>query len=290
MPTSSESADEAGRPASNQQQRRLDPARLRRLLSAAGMRLDTRFQSQVASTQDVVLSAIAGGIGEGLVVFADHQEAGRGRAGRRWVAPAGTSLMFSLLWRPPSLAQGSGSLALAAGLAVAEGIEGVGGPPVQLKWPNDCMVSGQKVAGLLMEGTSQGPPGLALGVGCNVAWSSLPEASRPGPGATALDLHGAPVDFTELAASLLLNLERRYRQWRTGGFAPMRELWQDRMAWMGREVEVSLPGRRLSGLLVGVAADGTLRLEQGGQETRVAAGDLAQIPGGSLRLTAAGSS
>lgn len=255
------------------------------------MRLDTRFESRVASTQDLVLRAIAAGAPEGLTVFAEFQAAGRGRAGRRWVAPTGTALMFSLLWRPHGSSWGDETLALAAGLAVAEGIEAAGGPSVQLKWPNDCLVNGQKIAGLLVEGvvrSPMAPAGVALGVGCNVAWSGLPVACLPDPRATALDLQGKPVDATELALSLLIHLERRYRQWLQGGFSAMWAPWQRRMAWLGMEVEVSLPSSRLSGVLLGVAADGTLRLDKHGVETRVAAGDLAQVRDGGLRLEVQG--
>jgi len=242
------------------------------------------FHSRVTSSQDLVARAAANSAAEGLVVVADEQMAGRGRLGRSWVAPPGTSVMFSVLWRPESP---DPTLALVAGLAVAEGIEVATRLTTSLKWPNDCLVNGRKVAGLLVE--TVGAPGsssagVAVGVGCNVAWLGIPEVERPSPNATALDLEGWEGRSAELLLALLDRLDARYRQWQEGGFERLREHWVERLSWMGCEVEVHLPDRVIQGRLCGLDTSGRLQLEVSGEMTLVAAGDLGGTDGGSLRI------
>lgn len=263
--------------------------RLRRALTAAGLNYCVHVYSRVGSTQDLALGAAARGAPGGSVFIADVQVAGRGRQGRSWVAPAGTSVMLSVLLRPPSLGWPRSSIALAAGLAVAEGIERAGGPPTALKWPNDCLISGRKVAGVLVEtasGSEDGRVAVAVGIGCNLTWRGLAQGDRPGADATAIDLEGRPVQFDDLALSLLACLDARYRQWCDGGFEAVRDDWLRRLVWMGEEVVVRLPDRVVQGRMVGVSADGRLRLSHQGDEILIAAGDLGSGAAGGLRLSA----
>ncbi|MGA9776598.1 MAG: biotin--[acetyl-CoA-carboxylase] ligase, partial [Candidatus Dormiibacterota bacterium] len=109
-------------------------------LALRGVPYRPSFRSRVGSTQDLVAAAARAGEPEGLVVFADLQTSGRGRAGRRWEAPPGTAVMFSLLWRPPVGPDHLSTLPLVAGLAIAVAVAAVGGPRVEIKWPNDCLV------------------------------------------------------------------------------------------------------------------------------------------------------
>ncbi len=254
-------------------------------LAAAGVPYRVRLQARVPSTQDLVLAAARAGEPEGLVVVADHQTRGRGRAGHSWIDAPGTSLMFSLLWRPIGPAAGWGSLSLTAGLAVAEGIEAAGGPVADVKWPNDCLAGGRKLAGILVEtGISAGSASAVVGVGCNVAWAGVDPGL--GPEATATDLEGSPVDLTELAGAVLTSLHRRYREWSSGGFDALRPAWTARCAWLGRRVVVRLPDGRLEGEMLGVDGDGSLRLGVGGGEVLVPAGDVSRASGPALRISA----
>ncbi|HUY55661.1 MAG TPA: biotin--[acetyl-CoA-carboxylase] ligase [Candidatus Nanopelagicaceae bacterium] len=256
---------------------------LRQELAAAGVPYRVRAQARVSSTQDMVLAAARAGEPEGLVVIADHQTRGRGRAGHSWIDAPGTSLMFSLLWRPLGSAAAWGSLSLAAGLAVAEGIEAAGGPVVEVKWPNDCLTGGRKLAGILVEtGISGGSGAAVVGVGCNVAWAAADPAL--GPEATAADLAGFPVDLTELAAAVLGRLHVRYREWSASGFGALLPAWTARCSWLGRRVVVSLPDGFREGEMLGVDGDGSLRLGIGGSEVLVSAGDLSQASGPALRV------
>jgi BirA family biotin operon repressor/biotin-[acetyl-CoA-carboxylase] ligase len=255
-------------------------------LSAAGLDYQVHCYSRVTSTQDLAFRAAAAGAGERSLFLADVQEAGRGRHGRSWSAPAGTSVMFSVIWRPRRQDCSRGSLALAAGLAVAEGIELAGGAHTDLKWPNDCLIRGRKVAGILVEGglgRGSEPGPVVVGVGCNAAWRSLASSDRLAGGATALDLEGPPLDRAELAASLIASLDRRYQQWDEQGFESMVGDWCRRAAWMGEEVQVKLAGRVRQGKLLGVDGEGRLRLGQDGIEAVISVGELERADGSSVR-------
>lgn len=238
-----------------------------------------------------MLRAAAAGEREGLAVVSDYQQLGRGRLRHRWEAPPGSSLLLSLLWRPAAAVELWGSLPLAAGVAVAEAIEALGGPSVGLKWPNDCLIDGRKVAGVLAETTGPGPtgsPAVVLGLGCNVAWADCGGRSSLPPAATSLDLEGLVVDRTELAAALLARLQFRYSEWSRWGSEPALSAWTARALWLGQEVQVELPGRRLAGTLLGVGADGSLRLGMADVELTVMAGDLAVGEASGLRPRAVG--
>ena len=262
----------------------VDARRLNWRLTAAGLAYHAHGFSRVRSTQELALAAAAVGVDEGAVFLADVQAEGRGRAGRRWLAPPATAVMFSAVLRPPRALVREGSLALAVGLAVAEGIERAGGPATELKWPNDCLIQGRKVAGVLVE-VPDGltAPAAVVGIGCNVAWRALAPSQRPPGAGTALDLEGPALDFGDVAFQLISSLDRRYRQWREGGFASMAEDWGRRLVWVGRSVEVDVGGLLVKGQLVGVDPEGRLRLRTGTGETLIPAGDLGLGEGGSVR-------
>ena len=244
-----------------------------------------RLLARVGSTQDLVLAAARAGVPEGLCVIADEQVSGRGRAGRRWQAPPGSSLMLSLLWRPPPDRPVS-PLPLVVGLAVARGIEAAGGPPVQLKWPNDCLIAGRKVAGVLVESRAGGD-GLvvAVGVGCNVSWGGLtPDGPITLP-ATSLDHEGWGGGRTELAAEVLAALHDQYWSWREGGFERLRTAWMERAAWRDQEVRVATAKGSLVGRLEGVDGEGRLLLAGPDGQRAVAAGDLELASPAAVRPT-----
>jgi BirA family transcriptional regulator, biotin operon repressor / biotin---[acetyl-CoA-carboxylase] ligase len=164
-----------------------------------------RYLESCDSTQRELMDADA----EGTVVAAGHQTEGRGRLGRTWQDEPGTSLLFSLLLTPSVPAERLPELTVLAAEAVAEAVEG------QVKEPNDVLLRGRKVAGVLGE-ASEGRVVLGIGVNANQAADQLPpEARLP---ATSLRVErGAPVDRAELLAAILAALERRYEAWLSGG-------------------------------------------------------------------------
>ncbi|WP_428119268.1 biotin--[acetyl-CoA-carboxylase] ligase [Candidatus Poriferisodalis sp.] len=183
---------------------------------------DVEWYAEIGSTNTELLERARSGAPEGLVMIADLQTAGRGRRGRRWTAPPGTSLMMSVLLRPPHAAlptSRASLVTLALGLAAADACDETSGVRPRLKWPNDLVVSradepGQpdrKVAGILAESITGGGrlEALVIGMGLNTGWPQVP----PELAAIATSLNvesGAPVDRTLLARRVLEGFERRY--------------------------------------------------------------------------------
>ena len=264
----------------------LDVQRLQRGLANSAIRFEPRFYSQVGSTQDLVSVAAEAGAGEGLVVFADEQLSGRGRSGRSWIAPAGSSLMFSVLLRPAAGTQSSTTLSLVAGLAVVEGLELAGGPPAQLKWPNDCLCGNRKLAGVLAESSrsGEGERVVVLGIGCNVNWAHAEFRSGLRRTATACDLEGYLVDRTDLAEAVLTRLATRYREWAEGGFAAVRGAWLSHAAWIGQRVIAENQSGSVVGTAVGISDGGELILETPDAQVAIVAGELALAYGPQVRL------
>jgi BirA family transcriptional regulator, biotin operon repressor / biotin---[acetyl-CoA-carboxylase] ligase len=151
---------------------------------------------------------------EGAVAVADEQTEGRGRLGRSWEAPAGTSIHVSILLRPPVEPARLPELSLVSGGVVAEAIAEVTGIEPSIKFPNDVLIGGRKVAGILAE-SSEGRVVLGIGVNVNQSDDQLPRGTRTTPTSLRLEL-GDPVDRARLLAAILLRLERAYDAWVTG--------------------------------------------------------------------------
>jgi BirA family biotin operon repressor/biotin-[acetyl-CoA-carboxylase] ligase len=151
---------------------------------------------------------------EGTVAVADEQTEGRGRLDRSWEAPAGTSIHVSILLRPPVEPSRLPELSLVAGGGVAEAIAEVTGIEPAIKFPNDVLIGGRKVAGILAE-SSEGRVVLGIGVNVNQSEDQLPAGARTTPTSLRLEL-GEPVDRARLLAAILFRLERAYDAWITG--------------------------------------------------------------------------
>jgi BirA family biotin operon repressor/biotin-[acetyl-CoA-carboxylase] ligase len=151
---------------------------------------------------------------EGAVAVADEQTKGRGRLGRSWEAPAGTSIHVSILLRPPVEPARLPELSLVTGGVVAEAIAEVTGIEPATKFPNDVLIGGRKVAGILAE-SSEGRVVLGIGVNVNQSEGQLPPGARTTPTSLRLEL-GRPVDRARLLAEILFRLERAYDAWVTG--------------------------------------------------------------------------
>lgn len=151
---------------------------------------------------------------EGAIAVAEEQSEGRGRLGRSWHAPAGTSLLFSLLLRPGVESSRLPELSLVAGGAVAEAIADVTGADPAIKFPNDVLIGGRKVAGVLAE-SSEGRVVLGVGINVNQTLEQLPSGAQTEPTSLQLVL-GAPVDRALLLAAVLARLESAYDAWVSG--------------------------------------------------------------------------
>jgi BirA family biotin operon repressor/biotin-[acetyl-CoA-carboxylase] ligase len=172
-----------------------------------------RYEEVAASTQRL----FAAGDAEGTVAVAEEQTQGRGRLGRSWHAPARTSVLVSILLRPALDLPRLPELSLVAGGAVAEAIADVTGIDPAIKFPNDVLIDGRKVAGILAE-SSDGRVVLGIGVNANQTREQLPADADTEPTSLRLEL-GEPVDRAALLAAILLRLERAYDRWLTGSAA-----------------------------------------------------------------------
>jgi BirA family biotin operon repressor/biotin-[acetyl-CoA-carboxylase] ligase len=170
-----------------------------------------RYAEVVPSTQRM----LANDDGEGAVAVAEEQTEGRGRLGRSWEAPEGTSVLVSVLLLPAVQAARLPELSLVAGGAVAEAIAEVTGIEPTIKFPNDVLIAGRKVAGILAE-SSEGRVVLGIGVNANQTKEQLPADAQTEPTSLRLEL-GEPVNRVQLLAAILLQLERAYDAWLARG-------------------------------------------------------------------------
>ena len=197
-----------------------------------------RAYRSVDSTQTLGRAWATQGAPEGAVVLADYQTAGRGQHGRAWTAPTGAALLFSVVLRPHLPVARWPEIPLAAGCAIAEALETVAPVCVRLKWPNDVLVSGRKLAGILAEGVASTPSLVVVGIGVNVSQREQdwpPDlASRAG----SLASLGAPIPRVTLLAALLGRLAAWYGVLLDEGFEPVRAAWR-RRGLLG--LRVSLP-------------------------------------------------
>jgi BirA family biotin operon repressor/biotin-[acetyl-CoA-carboxylase] ligase len=167
-----------------------------------------------AKTTDSTQRMLAGDEAEGAVAVAEEQTEGRGRLGRAWEAPAGTSVLVSVLLLPAVEAPRLPELSLVAGGAVAQAIAEVTGLEPAIKFPNDVLLGGRKVAGILAE-SSEGRVVLGIGVNANQTLEQLPVGAKTEPTSLRLEL-GAPVSRVRLLAAILLQVERAYDAWIPG--------------------------------------------------------------------------
>jgi len=227
----------------------------------------------VDSTQDAAFALAEAGAADGSAVVADSQRAGRGRQGRPWHDEPGANLLCSVLVRP-RLAPGQWPLlSLAAGVAVARALERAAGVAARLKWPNDLVSGGRKLAGILVESRTTAAAAVVVGIGINVAQERFPvdlEAS-----ATSVQLiTGRPVDREVLLGMLLEEFAGWRRRLECDGLGPIREAWVERSATLGTVVRVG----GVRGRAVDLDADGALVIDDGERRHRVVAGELVEEP------------
>jgi BirA family biotin operon repressor/biotin-[acetyl-CoA-carboxylase] ligase len=264
----------------------LTPERIQVRLRSKVIGRPLEVVGEVGSTNDRVMAAGREGAPEGLAVIADRQTAGRGRLGRPWASPAGVGLYTSILLRPNLLASQVSLLSLVTGLAVAEAIESVAGAVPLLKWPNDLLVDGRKVAGILTETASieSRVSYVGVGIGINVRHEAQDLAEELRVSATSLRLAtGRAISRGELAAEIYNRLDWWYREFSEGRCQIILARGRERSAILGSPVDVLAGDERWSGLAVDLDADGALLVRDGrGEIRRVVSAEV------SIRLTGAG--
>jgi len=234
--------------------------------------------AQTGSTNADLAERARAGEAAGLVLATDHQVAGRGRLGRAWTAPAGSSVAMSVLLRPERDPASWTWLPLLAGLAVADSLRAIAGVPAVLKWPNDVLVDGAKVCGILAERLDgPGGPACVLGLGINV---HLTADELPVPTATSLAVLRPGERFVraEIMATVLAALALLFHRWEGGLDDELAADYVARSDTLGRPVRVlKADGSSVTGDAVGVDASGRLQVRTTTGVQTFAAGDVTHL-------------
>jgi BirA family transcriptional regulator, biotin operon repressor / biotin---[acetyl-CoA-carboxylase] ligase len=260
----------------------LDIDALRRARAAARFGHTIHYFDSIDSTNVMAHRLAANGAADGSVVVAEAQTKGQGRLGRTWSSPPFRNLYLSLILRPAIAATAASQITLVAGLAVAEAV-GDWTPRAAIKWPNDVVIDGRKVAGILaaMDAENERVRFVILGIGVNL--NSAAEDFPPDLREKAIGLCtvvGQPIDRVVFATGLLSRLEARYDLFMREGFAALRAMWEARSCLTGRQVRIEDATRSYEGRVSGIADDGALVLrDAAGGDVRVIAGDVTVLAG-----------
>jgi BirA family transcriptional regulator, biotin operon repressor / biotin---[acetyl-CoA-carboxylase] ligase len=237
-------------------------------------------RAEADSTNDVAWEALAARAPDGTVVVADAQPRGRGRAGRSWHLAPGRGLAMSLLLRDGCDREHTRALPLVIGVALARALDGLG-LAADLKWPNDLLVAGRKLAGILCESrrAANGVDAVVIGVGINVLEQAADFPPELEGRATSLAMEGRRVTREEVAARFLNALEPLWTETQEGDVARALEDWKRRASFWGRTVTVRSAAGAITGIAHDLDAEGALvlRLEDGRQVTALA-GDVETAP------------
>ena len=209
---------------------------------------------EISSTNDVAMDSAKQPDTDGLVVLAESQQQGRGRQGRKWVSPPGANILLSaLLLESPQSSLDHDALTIAAGLAVAEGIEKACGLSCSLYWPNDVLLEGKKVAGVLVETRSQGiKKALVIGIGINVNASPSPD-QVDFPAADLAERLGHAVERTEIIRSVLRRLDYWVANIATEHLEELHEAWLERCGMLNTRINVLCRGHHYVGRVLDVS-------------------------------------
>ena len=241
---------------------------------------DIRVFQETTSTNDVIEKLARDGVKEGVVVFAESQTRGRGRLGRKWMSPARRGLWFSVLLRPDFRPQEATRLTVASATALRRAIESQTGLKPEIKWPNDILVCGKKVAGILTELSAELDQVkyviLGIGVDVNLSQGDFPAELRKLATSLKAEL-GMPVSRPELAVAILRELDHDYARIAAGQFAAVADEWEEHGTTIGQEVTIRTGDRRVRGRAESLGEDGALLL-------RTEHGHLERIIGGDVTL------
>ena len=225
-------------------QDRYDAVRMRAKLSSRIFGRVLEYHARVGSTNDVILDMAEQAAPHGTVCLADEQSAGRGRRGYGWFSPPGCGIWASVLLRPRLSADRTPPLTLCAAAAVAPVLETAAGVSVEIKWPNDLLMEGRKVAGILAESrvVSGDEPVIVIGMGINVNHTRGQFPDGLSASATSMRIEsGRPVNREDLFVAILASLESAYGHYLASGPAALLAEVDARLAWRGLTVEADSP-------------------------------------------------
>ncbi|MDR3348238.1 MAG: biotin--[acetyl-CoA-carboxylase] ligase [Acidaminococcales bacterium] len=254
--------------------------------------LDTRwlgrriiYRTSVKSTNNVAKQEALDGCPHGTLVVAEEQTGGRGRLARGWFSPLHRGLWFSAVLRPPFLPQEAPKLTLLMAVVLAEALAIYPGVQASIKWPNDILLQGKKICGILTEMSAEMEAinYVVIGAGIN---TDIPEDVLPGDlkgkAGSLNDFAAAPVKRARLLANVLGTLEKTYDETVKGGFVPALKRWREYSATLGRKVRVDAPDGSFAGEAVDIDETGALLvLRDSGKLEKVLAGDVSVRMAGS---------
>jgi BirA family biotin operon repressor/biotin-[acetyl-CoA-carboxylase] ligase len=242
---------------------------------------DIHYFEEIDSTNIRAKALAAGGAPEGTLVVAEKQTLGKGRRGRKWFSPEGDGIYISLVLRPVMPASEAPRITLMTAVAVADALLYLLEIPVTIKWPNDILIDGKKLAGILTEMSTEMESidyvVVGLGLNVNTAGEAFPEDLR-GQAISLSAESGTPVSRIGVARAFLKYFEKNYEMLGRGGFDAIMGRWRELTNVFGQQVRVEAIGKAYSGEVVDVDSDGTLVLkDDSGQLQRVLCGDLCVV-------------
>ncbi|NHM29149.1 biotin--[acetyl-CoA-carboxylase] ligase [Neobacillus terrae] len=237
-----------------------DEIRLGLKTSFIGRNID--YQESTGSTQKIAHQLSNDDAPEGTVVVAEEQVSGRGRMDRKWHSPKYTGIWMSIILRPNILPARAPQLTLLAAVAVVQAMEEVTGLVPEIKWPNDILINGRKVTGILTELQAEADRinSVIIGIGINVNQESFPEEIEQT--ATSLLIEkGEAVSRTELIKSVFAHLEKLYSIYLENGFLPIKLLWESYAVSIGKTLKARTLTSVIEGRALGITDDGVLKIE-----------------------------
>jgi BirA family biotin operon repressor/biotin-[acetyl-CoA-carboxylase] ligase len=257
----------------------LDVEAIQRQLPVLSPTFDVQLHMSLPSTNQTLMQSLQQRSIHAEVVLAEVQTSGRGRLGRQWQSPFGKNIALSLGWNFAGGASALEGLSLVVGLALAQALADLGVQEVQLKWPNDVLVGGKKLAGILLEmrGDATGPCHVVIGIGLNVHLTHDDVIDQPWVSLTQLGYH---LSRNDIVAQILLRLNRHLHRFVQSGFSAVRDEWQQYHCYQDQRVQLLLSGRRVEGVCRGVDLVGALMVEHDGVVKTYSGGEISLRPVG----------
>lgn len=259
----------------------IDPDDIEKTISTERLGKKIHWFETLSSTNIRAHELAQQGAAEGEIIVAEGQTQGKGRAGRNWVSPPYLNLYLSLILRPTLPPNRTPQITLMSAVALAETLQSFITAPPEIKWPNDILVEGKKIAGILTESCSEahGVVYVVVGIGVNLNYprEQMPEAIQ-NQATSLLILNQETTHRTAFACRLIQDLDRCYGILEGNGFADIAKRWEGFFRMRGRQVRVNMPDGVIQGKAMGIDTDGALILEEeGGHRERILAGDVVPI-------------
>jgi len=236
----------------------------------------------VDSTADYLIRSWTSEPGVGRICVAEHQTDGRGRKGRKWVSPFGANLYFSLGLNLPMGLSALGGLSLAVGIGLTQFLNEHCNEKVSLKWPNDLLVNGHKLAGILVEASGDSNDNSFLNIGIGINWNMLNSHSN-GIDQAWINLQAllnSDINRNEILALILLQLDDVLNRYIESGFAGFRREWSSCSAYYGQRIVIHTHKGQISGTEIGIEKSGAIKIQTADGERSFFSGEVSLRSGG----------